>query len=84
MKLGTDYHEAMEQVSRHFNEPIANCILHTTMTYEEFAEEFGLETKYVQRLATKRGINRPKGSGSPAHPKHKAPQGLRVLNSERL
>jgi hypothetical protein len=71
MKAETmNYHEAMEQVSQRFDDLIADCILHTTMTYEKIAAEFGLETKYIQRVAKARGINRPKGSGSPAHPKN--------------
>jgi hypothetical protein len=66
-----NFHEAMEQVSERFDNLIAEDILFTPLNYEQIAAKYGLETKYVQRLATKRGISRPKGSGSPAHPRHK-------------
>lgn len=67
------FHEAMEGVSKRFNDMIAEDILYTPLSYAAIAAKYGLDVKYVIRVAKQRGIRRPRGSGSPAHPQHKKP-----------
>ena len=71
MNLETlNYHAALDAVSQRFADLIAADIVGTTLSYEQIADKYRVEAKFVQRVARSRNISRPRGSGSPAHPKH--------------
>jgi ribosome-binding protein aMBF1 (putative translation factor) len=74
-KQTTNFHKAMGEVSERFADLIAADIVGTSLSYEAIAAKYRVEAKFVQRVAKQRGINRPKGSGSPAHPKHRKMRG---------
>lgn len=67
-----DYRQVMEEVLDHFEARVAAAITGTTLNYEEIAEQFNVSRDFVMGVAAKRGIRRPRGAGSPAHPLHKA------------
>ena len=63
---------SMQEILDWHEDKIARMILaKPAQSYQEIGEKYGVEASFVAKVVVKRGIRRPRGSGSPAHPKHK-------------
>jgi hypothetical protein len=71
MRITNNYHETMRAVLDWYENKIALMILTTDLSYRQIGEAVGVEASFVAAVAVKKGVRRPRGSGSPAHPRHK-------------
>ena len=67
-----DYHEAIRTTKDRLDRMIVSEIRNTSKSYEEIGEECGLNKTAIAEIATRNGIRRKRGTGSVAHPRHKA------------
>jgi hypothetical protein len=73
--LEMNFRKEIAEVTKIFEDQIVWDIRHRAdLTYRMIGEQYGVEEHYVCRLAFKNGIQRPRGSRNPAHPKFRRPQ----------
>lgn len=56
----------------------------TSMTYAQIGEKYGVNKSCVSRIAYKRGVQRIRGAGSPAHPKSRTKKSKQNESNRKL
>jgi hypothetical protein len=66
-----NYHEAIKKVVARLEGIMVDEIVTTNLSYEEIGRKFGLNKTSIADIAAKHGVQRKRGTGSVAHPRHK-------------